>query len=166
MPLAALPKSKDNPNQKGSQIGIGISAMTKTALKTEPTVTFRTQNIGGPSAGLMFTLEIINQLTPTDLTGGHIIAGTGTVDEEGNVGQIGGIQYKVIGAYKQGAKIFLAPADIKPGDNNYALALQQVKRLQMDMQVVPVKTVKEAYEYLKGLPAPAHPVPGTLLHRQ
>jgi PDZ domain-containing protein len=67
--------------------------------------------IGGPSAGLMFTLGIIDKLKPEDLTGGKIIAGTGTIDDEGNVGPIGGIPQKLVGAHDAGAQIFLVPKD-------------------------------------------------------
>jgi Lon-like protease len=67
-------------------------------------------NVGGPSAGLMFTLGIIDKINPTDLTGGRTIAGTGTIDEEGNVGAIGGIPQKMRGARRDGATVFLAPA--------------------------------------------------------
>jgi PDZ domain-containing protein len=66
--------------------------------------------IGGPSAGLMFTLGIIDKLQPADLTGGKIIAGTGTIDDDGDVGPIGGIPQKLVGAKKAGAQIFLVPA--------------------------------------------------------
>jgi PDZ domain-containing protein len=74
-------------------------------------VSFGAEDIGGPSAGLMFTLGLIDKLTPADLTGGRIIAGTGTVDEAGNVGRISGIPQKLLGAKAAGAQIFLVPAD-------------------------------------------------------
>jgi PDZ domain-containing protein len=67
-------------------------------------------DIVGPSAGLMFTLGIIDKLRPQDLTGGKIIAGTGTVDDEGNVGPIGGIPQKLVGAKEVGAQLFLVPS--------------------------------------------------------
>jgi PDZ domain-containing protein len=66
--------------------------------------------IGGPSAGLMFTLGIIDKIEPEDLTGGEVIAGTGTIDDDGNVGPIGGVPQKLIAAKRDGAKIFLTPA--------------------------------------------------------
>ncbi|MGW4946562.1 YlbL family protein [Actinoplanes sp. NPDC004185] len=65
--------------------------------------------IGGPSAGLMLTLGIIDKLTPADLTGGRIIAGTGTVDEAGAVGPISGVPQKLLGARAAGAELFLVP---------------------------------------------------------
>jgi PDZ domain-containing protein len=68
-------------------------------------------NIGGPSAGLMFSLAIYDTLTPGSLTGGQIVAGTGTIDAAGAVGPIGGIQQKIVAARQSGAKLFLVPAD-------------------------------------------------------
>lgn len=68
-------------------------------------------DIGGPSAGLMFALGIIDKIKPEDLTGGKIIAGTGTIDDEGRVGPIGGIPQKLVGAREADADAFLVPAD-------------------------------------------------------
>jgi PDZ domain-containing protein len=68
-------------------------------------------DIGGPSAGLMFALGIVDKLEPADLTGGRVIAGTGTIDDEGRVGPIGGIAQKLVGAKEAGAKVFLVPAE-------------------------------------------------------
>ena len=71
-------------------------------LTTDPEVEFITSNIGGPSAGLMFTLEIMNQLVDEDLTKGYNIAGTGEMLEDGTVGRIGGAGFKVIAASREG----------------------------------------------------------------
>jgi PDZ domain-containing protein len=68
-------------------------------------------DIGGPSAGLMFALGIIDTLEPEDLTGGTVIAGTGSIDALGNVGPIGGIPQKLVAARDAGATVFLVPAD-------------------------------------------------------
>ncbi|WP_026413831.1 YlbL family protein [Actinomadura oligospora] len=68
-------------------------------------------DIGGPSAGLMFSLSIVDKLTPGPLTGGKFIAGTGTITPEGQVGPIGGIQQKMIAARRAGATVFLTPKD-------------------------------------------------------
>ena len=68
-------------------------------------------SIGGPSAGLMFSLAIFDTLTPGSLTGGQVVAGTGTIDEQGKVGPIGGIQQKIVGAREDGAQLFLVPPD-------------------------------------------------------
>ena len=92
---------------KTPRIGVSID-------KKQPhpfTVAIDLDEIGGPSAGLMFSLGIIDKLKPEDLTGGKIIAGTGTIDDEGGVGPIGGIPQKLVGAKNAGAQIFLVPAD-------------------------------------------------------
>lgn len=73
-------------------------------------ITLSLTGIGGPSAGLMFTLGIIDKISDHDLTHGRFIAGTGTIDPTGAVGQIGGISLKMIAARRAGATIFLAPA--------------------------------------------------------
>jgi PDZ domain-containing protein len=73
-------------------------------------VSFATKDVGGPSAGMMFALGIYDLLTPGALTGGHKIAGTGTIDSRGEVGPIGGIRQKLVGARQAGARWFLAPA--------------------------------------------------------
>ena len=86
-------------------------------IRVDPTfhppfeVTIRIDNVGGPSAGTMFALGVIDLLTPGDLTGGEKIAGTGTIDVEGTVGPIGGIRQKLNGARRVGTDWFLAPAD-------------------------------------------------------
>ncbi|ATW50417.1 YlbL family protein [Streptomyces xantholiticus] len=68
-------------------------------------------DVGGPSAGLMFALGIVDKLTTGDLTGGNFVAGTGTIDEAGKVGPIGGIEMKLVGARDAGAEYFLTPSD-------------------------------------------------------
>jgi Lon-like protease len=100
------------------------------------------QNIGGPSAGMMFTLEIINQLTPEDITKGHRIAGTGTIDQDGVVGAIGGIKQKVFAAIDAGAEYVLVPA------SNYDDAAAAAGD---DIDVVEVGTIADALDFLDGL---------------
>ncbi|MEO6504039.1 MAG: PDZ domain-containing protein [Jatrophihabitantaceae bacterium] len=73
-------------------------------------VTLSLTGIGGPSAGLMFSLGIIDKISADDLTRGRFIAGTGTIDSAGKVGPIGGIALKMIAARRAGATVFLAPA--------------------------------------------------------
>jgi PDZ domain-containing protein len=74
------------------------------------TVSIQLNNVGGPSAGQMFALGIIDKLTPGSLNGGKKVAGTGTIDNEGNVGAIGGIRQKMFAARGAGATWFLAPS--------------------------------------------------------
>ena len=84
-------------------------------IKQEPadgtTIDYHLDDIGGPSAGLMFTLAVVDKLTPEDLTDGKFIAGTGTIDADGDVGPIGGISHKIDAAKKAGAMMFMTPSD-------------------------------------------------------
>jgi PDZ domain-containing protein len=95
----------EDDGEGGSRMGVIVGF----ALPFE--VTFGVEGIGGSSAGMMFALGIVDKLGPVDLAGGHIVAGTGTIDQDGRVGAIGGIQQKMIGAYRDGAEYFLAPTD-------------------------------------------------------
>ena len=104
-------------------------------------VEFKTGQIAGPSAGLMLALALYDQLTPEDLTSGLEIAGTGTLDCDGGVGPIGGIQQKVAGAQARGAEIFLAPL----------LNAEEAESVARDIEIVPITTFAEAIEYLGGL---------------
>jgi len=86
-------------------VGIGLDVNYSADFDIE----FGVTGVGGPSAGTMFAVAIIDKLTPGALAHGKIIAGTGTIDPDGNVGNIGGIQQKLIGARNAGAVLFLAP---------------------------------------------------------
>jgi PDZ domain-containing protein len=87
---------------------VGVSMQAKYKFPFD--VDINVGDVGGPSAGLMFSLGILDKLTPGELTGGKKIAGTGTIDPEGQVGPIGGIQQKMVGAKDSGATVFLTPA--------------------------------------------------------
>lgn len=100
------------------------------------------QNIGGPSAGLMFTLEIMNQLTEEDLTKGQAIAGTGTISRDGTVGAIGGIKQKVYGAIDAGADFVLVPSSNVPD------ALEAAGE---EITVIEVATIGDALNFLETL---------------
>ncbi|MGZ9584694.1 YlbL family protein [Paenibacillus marinisediminis] len=108
-------------------------------------ITFKESDIGGPSAGLMFTLELINQLTPGDLTRGQRIAGTGVISPDGTVGVIGGVQHKVVAADREGAVMFLVP------EGNYAEAKEKVDKMDTEMKLVPVATLDDALKALETL---------------
>ncbi|BDZ38826.1 YlbL family protein [Microbacterium suwonense] len=86
---------------------IGISLTTDYDFPID--VRLQLDNVGGPSAGMMFALGIIDTLTPGELNGGKKVAGTGTIDAAGEVGPIGGIRQKLYGALDAGATVFLAP---------------------------------------------------------
>lgn len=88
---------------------VGISAGTDHTFPF--TIDIKLADVGGPSAGLMFALGIYDKLTPGSLTGGKFVAGTGTIDDDGKVGPIGGIEMKTVGARSKGARYFLTPAD-------------------------------------------------------
>ncbi|MDA3021052.1 MAG: PDZ domain-containing protein [Actinomycetota bacterium] len=99
-------KSADNPDKPGtSYIGIGVGMY----YAAEFNINFTLQDVGGPSAGLMFSLGIIDKLTPGDLAKSRHIAGTGTMTPDGSVGAIGGIRQKLAGAKDAGAELFLIP---------------------------------------------------------
>jgi PDZ domain-containing protein len=130
------------------RIGVGIDERQPHPF----TVTIDLDEIGGPSAGLMFTLGIIDKLKPEDLTGGKIIAGTGTIDDEGDVGPIGGIPQKLVGAKDAGAQIFLVPAD------NCAEALRNAVP---GLPMAKVATVDDALAALKTFTTGGTPEPCT-----
>jgi Lon-like protease len=90
-----------------SQVGIDVGIGFDTPVHVEVRLPIA---IGGPSAGMMFALSLYDKLTPGELAGGRTIAGTGTIDADGMVGAISGIQQKIYGARAGGASIFLAPA--------------------------------------------------------
>lgn len=134
-------------DRSGDKGGLGIyEPLPIQELQMDPPVSFELTNVGGPSAGLMFTLEIYDQLTPGDLASGETIAGTGTVDEEGNVGPIGGAWQKIVAADRAGASVFFVPAG-----SNYEEALESLEELESEIAVVPVKTVDEAIAYLEAM---------------
>jgi PDZ domain-containing protein len=89
------------------RIGIQVGQQQNSPYK----ITITLDNVGGPSAGLMFSLGIIDKLKPEDLTAGRDIAGTGTIDDDGTVGAIGGIAQKMRAAKRDGATVFMSPAD-------------------------------------------------------
>lgn len=72
-------------------------------------VTYNLQDVGGPSAGMIFALAVIDKLSPGELTGGHVVAGTGTINDDGEVGPIGGITHKIASARNANVELFLAP---------------------------------------------------------
>lgn len=138
--------------------GIGISLVDHTGVASDTDVHFYTEGVGGPSAGLMFTLDIYDQLVDEDLRKGRIIAGTGTIESDGSVGDIGGAALKVVAADEIGADVFFVPnnpvneeilKEYPDTKTNYEEALEAAKAIGTDMKIVPVTTAKEAIEYLE-----------------
>ena len=106
-------------------------------------------DIGGPSAGMMFALGIIDKLTGLNLTGGRFIAGTGEITQSGQVEPIGGIQQKMVGARDAGATVFLTPAS-NCSDTTGAVPA--------GLRLVKVSTLSQAVTYLEDIKA-GKPVP-------
>jgi len=145
--VLSLQPFKNDPNR----VGIGISLDDNRKVITKPAIAIDSEQIGGPSAGLMFSLEIYNQLTKGDLTSGYDIAGTGTMSDDGTVGPIGGIQQKIVAADKSGAEIFFAPNENGAAGSNYEDALIAAKDIDTDMKIVPVDNFEDAIAYLTKL---------------
>ena len=131
----------------------------RTEVTSDVPIRFSTAGIGGPSAGLMFSLAIYTQIADPGLRNGRIVAGTGTIDRDGNVGDIGGIDKKVVASAREGAAIFFAPDNPVSEEeqkahpdakNNYQTALEAAKTIKTDMKIVPVKTLQDAIDYLKN----------------
>lgn len=105
-------------------------------------VRLRIEDIGGPSAGMMYTLGILDKLTPEKETGGKTISGTGTIEKSHKIGAIGGIKLKMIAAKRDGATWFLAP---------YDNCDEVVGNVPEGLSVVSVKTIDDAYKALKAI---------------
>lgn len=124
----------------GSLLGVYVAA----DIQNPVSVQFDLDRIGGPSAGLMFTLGVIDLMTPGDLTGGEIVAGTGTMSIDSYVGAIGGVRQKMHGAVRDGAEWFLAPVD------NCA----EVMGFEPDgLTVIPVDELSDAREAVAAIAA-------------
>jgi PDZ domain-containing protein len=102
-------------------------------------VQFDLPNTGGPSGGLIFALGIIEKLDSAQLVKGRLIAGTGTINKKGDVGPIGGIEDKLIGAKRAGATLFIAPID----------NCIDITHIPKGLQVVAVSTLAQAVTLLK-----------------
>ncbi|MBV1935754.1 PDZ domain-containing protein [Streptomyces sp. BV286] len=119
---------------------VGISAGTDHTFPF--TIDIKLADVGGPSAGLMFALGIVDKLTPGSLTGGKFVAGTGTIGDDGKVGPIGGIEMKTVGARDKGAQYFLTPKD------NCAAAARDVPE---GLTLIKVDTIDDAMSALKDI---------------
>lgn len=111
-------------------------------------VNFGVEDIGGPSAGMMFALAIIDQLTEGSLAGDTHVAGTGAITDDGKVEPIGGIAQKMAAAQRAGAEVFLAPADNCPDVQD---------RVPKDLDVVKVSTLAEARQALSRIASGTDP---------
>lgn len=129
--------------QNADGLKIGISLLNTYELKTNPEIEVKTKSSeSGPSGGLMTALSIYNTLVKEDITKGRKIIGTGTISKEGIVGEIGGIKYKLMGAVKHDADVFLCPKE------NYDEAINVAEEFNYDMKIVSIATLEDAVNYL------------------
>ena len=143
---------RDNKEEKGyfivremdgeKKAGLYIAKTYEYDVTRKITIDFSSKE-GGPSGGFMLSLAIYNRLIPEDLTKGRKIVGTGTIDENGNVGEIGAVKYKVMGANSGGADIFFVPYE------NYEEAIKYKEEKGYDLDIVKVKTLSDAIDYLR-----------------
>jgi PDZ domain-containing protein len=126
----------------------GEEGQTMLGVLVDPTYDFpfdvaiEIEDVGGPSAGMMFALGIVDKLTPGAMTRGERVAGTGTIDSSGQVGPIGSIRQKLVGARRSGARYFLAPADNCP---------QVVGAVPDGLQVVSVGSLADARDAVEAI---------------
>ncbi|HKZ20505.1 MAG TPA: PDZ domain-containing protein [Acidimicrobiia bacterium] len=130
---------EDDPN--APLIGISVAALEPRFEFPFP-IDIDAGLIGGPSAGMMYTLAVMELLGPESLSSGHVIAGTGTIDVDGNVGGIGGVRQKVVAAEAAGAEVMLVPA------SNYDEALTAPAN---GIELIPVATLDEVLDALANL---------------
>ena len=134
----------EHPEGEQGYLGVGVLDAPWAPFDIE----FNLANIGGPSAGLMFSLAVIDKLTTGELNDGKFVAGTGTIDAEGKVGSIGGITHKMVAAREAGATVFMVPAD------NCAEALTAHED---GLQLVKVDTLTTAVDALNAISAGSEP---------
>ena len=126
---------------------VGISLLKEAKYQTDPKLTLSfSNNESGPSGGLLLAISIYDKLVPEDLTKGLKIVGTGTIDKDGNVGEIGGVQYKLQGAVKEKADVFLVP-----NGENYEDCIKLQEKYHYDIKIIGVSTFDEAIQALENL---------------
>jgi len=124
---------------------IGLYLVNMVDYEVEPQVNLKFRwNESGPSGGFMLSLALYDKLVDDDLTKGRKIVGTGTIDINGNVGEIGGVKYKLMGAVKNRADIFFVPSA------NYEEAISTKDRFSYKIDIVKVDTLESAVNYLKN----------------
>ncbi|HYG92051.1 MAG TPA: S16 family serine protease [Nocardioides sp.] len=121
------PEPEDGEMRIGVRLGLGYEFPFDVSIHVD-------ESIGGPSAGLMFSLAVYDTLTPGSLTGGEVVAGTGEIGPDGKVGPIGGIEQKIAGAEDAGAELFLVPPD----------NCTDVSGLDPDLRLVKATTMHDA----------------------
>lgn len=132
-------------------MGLGITGEDYVDLDVPKELILHDEGLQGPSAGLMFTLYLVDLFEEGDLSKGNKVAGTGTISPYGDVGQIGGIKYKFIGAIKNNVDIFFVPKDIYESDSNEHEVKEMLKKYNTNIKVIPIQNVKEAIDYLHSI---------------
>lgn len=143
----SLPTVPNPTNPKVPMVGVAIGTYRQRYV-IPLRIHIESGNISGPSAGMMFSIQIIQELRPRwNLTHGLVIAGTGAIDSEGHVEPIGGVREKVVTVYNAGARVFLVPAA------NYADARREAEELGITerLRLIPVHTLAEAVDALRHL---------------
>lgn len=129
----------------GDELKVGIAFLTTYDYDTDPKIEVKTKSSeSGSSGGLMLSLAIYNAITKEDITKGKTIVGTGTIDINGNVGKIDGVKYKILGANKNKADLFICPKE------NYEEAIKVKEEHNLDLKIVSVSTFDEAINYLEN----------------
>ena len=124
---------------------VGISFFFSFEYETDPSIDIKTKaSESGSSGGLMLSLAIYNVLTEDDITKGRTIVGTGTIEINGEVGAIDGVKYKILGAVKNDADIFICPME------NYEEAIKVKEEFDLNIDIHGVNTFDEALEYLNN----------------
>jgi PDZ domain-containing protein len=136
LPTAASPSDPAHP-----VVGVTVSTYMFD-VQVPFQVNIASDNVGGPSAGLMFALAILDGVTDGDLTRGYYVAGTGTIAQDGTVGAVGGAAEKALAAEQDGAQVFLVPAD----------NADEAHRWVHSIQIVPVQHFEDAVRALCALP--------------
>lgn len=132
--VEVTPKEVDGQARVGITPGPGFDFPFRVSVNIDPT-------IGGPSAGLLFSLAIFDTLTPGSLTGDAVVAGTGTVDQEGQVGPIGGVPQKIAASREDGAELFLVPV---------GNCREAERAPRGDMRLAVVSTMHEAVQAIEA----------------
>lgn len=132
--------------EEDGQLYAGVSIATTFDIECDKNIEIKSKaSESGPSGGMMMALMIYNGLTNQDLTKGKKVVGTGTIELDGKVGEIGGVKYKVMGAAKAKADIFLVP------EENYEEAVETKKEKSYNIEIVKVNKLQDAIDYLEGL---------------
>ena len=138
-------KTKIYKNKDRLILGVGLQFVREYDTNPKVKIKFK-KTESGPSGGLITTLELYNKLTKKDITKGLKITGTGTIEEDGTIGEIGGVEHKLLGAYDAKSDVFLVP-----DGQNYKDAIKYKKDKKLKIKIIKVKTIEDAIEKINNL---------------